>query len=222
MPVKKCIQIFSLISPSCNADGRRLLQDIQYVVNIPNQHTISYPCTRSLRESHEGIISQLQCLLPTPLSGEDLSNMLPPDSQGQSQSLLVLLYDELCKHNTALISIHALLQTVLGYIRGGGPFSAKIGTTLTAICHNVLPVGWLTLPPFNNSGARTKMLPAIKLLRHRIQFYSRALQSGVLPSTVHPLWFSNPADLLSKMQQSFAWEHQLKGEEVSIKTRVRS
>ena len=222
MPVKKCIQIFSLISPSCNADGRHLLQDIQYVVNIANQHTISYPRTHSLRESHEGIISQLQCLLPTPLSGEDLSNMLPPDSQGQSQSLLVLLYDELCKHNTALISIHASLQTVLGYIRGGGPFSAKIGTTLTAICHNVLPVGWLTLPPFNNSGARTKMLPAIKLLRHRIQFYSRALPSGVLPSTVHPLWFSNPADLLSKMQQSFAWEHQLKGEEVSIKTRVRS
>ena len=212
----------NLLSPPCIADGRQLLQDIEYVVNTANQHTISSPHTHSLWERHEGIVSKLQCLLPNPLSGEDLSNLSPPDSQGQSQSLLALVYDELCRHNTALISIHASLQTLLGYIKGGDPFSTKIGTTLTSITHNVLPVGWLTLPPFTNNNARTKMLPAIKLLKCRIEFSSRALRSGVLPSTVHPLWFSNPPDLLSRMQQRFAWEHQLKGEEVSIITRVRS
>ena len=212
----------NLLSLPCIADGRRLLQDIEYVVNTANQHTISSPHTHSLWESHEGTVSKLQCLLPNPLSGEDLSNLLPSDSQGQSQSLLALLYDELCRHNTALISIHALLQTLLEYIKGGGLFSTKIGTTLTSIIYNVFPVGWLTVPPFNNNGAPTKMLPAKKLLKRRIEFSSRALQSGVLPSTVHPLWFSNPADLLSRMQQRFAWEHQLKGEEVSVKTRVRS
>ena len=143
----------NLLSPPCIADGRQLLQDIEYVVNTANQHTISSPHTHSLWESHEGTVSKLQCLLPNPLSGEDLSNLLPPDSQGQSQSLLALLYDQLCRHNTALISIHASLQTLLGYIKGGGLFSTKIGTTLTSIMYNVFPVGWHVPKGEPNHGA---------------------------------------------------------------------
>ena len=204
---------------------RQLLQDIQHVVKTtPTLHQHTTTSSPLHWESHEGMISKLQHFLPAPFAEEELSDLSSPDSHRHSHSVLALLYEELCRHNTALVSIHASLQILLGYIRGGGQFSAGIGQMLTTISHNVLPKEWIStfglqLQPF--SCAHTKLVPALTLLKYRVEkFYSSALQSGVLPSTIHPLWFSNPADLLSRMQQSFAWEYQLKGEDVLLETRV--
>lgn len=202
---------------------RQLLHDIQHVVksiSTANEYTTAIN-SPPYWESHEGIISKLQHFLPAPLPEEELSDLSSPDSHGQSHSLLALLYEELCRHNTALVSIHASLQILLGYIKGRGQFSVQIGQMLTTISHNVLSNEWFSafgLPPF--SCAHTQLISALKLLKHRMVFYSSALQSGVLPSTILPLWFSNPPDLFSRMQQSFSWEYQLKGEEALLETRV--
>lgn len=194
---------------------RKMLQDIQLVM-----YSSAKPLHSSW-EKHRPVISKLQSFIPLPLSESELSELKECDMQGQSQSqsLLALFSEELSTHNAALEVIHASLQTILGYFSGNLPFSASLGHFLGSLSRNEIPNEWQYILPLAKHQIR--LVPALKLLKTRVKFYTNRLQSGMLPKTLHPLLFSNPSDFFSRVMHSFAQMHQLFADSVMIDAKVR-
>ncbi len=172
-------------------------------------------------ESYRALVTKLHSFLPTPLSESELED-LDIQEQGHShQSLLALLYEELCHHNKALIKIHASLQILLSFFMGEVSFSAEIGQTLTTLSWDITPKEWMEmLMPLLSTDATMALIPVLMLLRSRVRFYTACLQSGMLPHTVNPLWLSSPADLLSRLLHDYALQNQLSCDEVMLHAKV--
>ena len=173
-------------------------------------------------EGYESLITKLWSFIPTPLTESEISDLDIRGEHGQSQSLLVLLCEELRRHNAALMTIHTSLQMLLDYFKGKTPFLAEIGHLIMNIAQNEIPLQWqgvFTLTYIPTDGDM-QLMPVLKLLKSRMEFYMTSLQSGMLPSTFSLLWFSNPSDLLSRVAHSFAQQSQLGGERIILQAKV--
>ena len=193
---------------------RQLLQDINLVV------TTSSPKSPTQWEGYETVISKIQKFVPSPLDEAELDDM-NIQKHGHSQSLLSLMFEELCNHNRALVAVHGSLKMMLDFLKGDVPFSASFGRVMTVIRGNTLPAEWQELLALLKVYDTTELIPVLRLLKSRMQFYCSSLQSGRLPVTFDPLWFSNPSDLLSRVVHEFAQEYQLPGDAVCLQTKVQ-
>lgn len=201
--------------------SQTLLQDLELVVHpLPNGSHQQW-------ESYKPLVTKLQQCIPSPLTCDELEHLDPFEEQegGQSQLLLAHLYEELVLHNAALAGIHTSLQRVASFIDGLCSFSAELQCLFGSLVSGVLPErwsrllwrttdqSWLSLPH--------RLIPVIKVLRERTEFYVSSLHSGSAPQSISPLWLSNARGLLSKLAHNFAWEYQMRGDEVTLKCKVR-
>ena len=156
--------------------------------------------THNYWEQYEPLVLKLRSFIPTPLTYSQLVQRDP--HQITTQDLLSIIYEELCVHNSALISLHASLDELFTFLKGDALFTARIGVTLSSIRDNSIPAMWKTLLPFPLAQSPELML-ALNLLRCRMEFYTRVLEVGKdnLPSSLEPALFSNPGDVISRMLQ---------------------
>lgn len=197
---------------------RQLLSDIQLLLHS----TVEEQKVHTPGENGHKLVFKLHSYLPSPLSDAELEEVNILEQVDTQQSLLALLYEELCCHNRALISIHASLQELLSYFKGDVSFTAEIGQTLTALSHNTTPPQWKeTLAPLMAVPTVVSLIAVVRLLRSRMTFYVSCLQSGTLPRAVNPLWFSSPADLLSRVFHEYTMDNQLPCDEAVIRAIVR-
>lgn len=151
-------------------------------------------------------LSWLDQFIPRALSRVELEGL---DPQQESQhTLSSLIYEELCMHNKMVTALHLSLEEMLGFLRGSVLFSAAIGRSILAIANNWLPERWRDVL-FGSLHGMESLLPIIKLLRARVEFYTRTLQSGTLPTELSVIMFSCPEDLLSRLMCGFAVEYQI-------------
>ena len=90
-------------------------------------------------------------------------------------------------------------------------FTADIGLTLMSITNNAIPTSWKALLPFPLAHC-PELVPALKLLKIRIEFYTRVLESVTLPSIMDPSLFSNPEDMISRILHRSLYGSQLSTE----------
>ena len=152
------------------------------------------------------IISKLKAFIPRALTESQLTALSPqPDSL---QVLSSLVYEELCLHNQSVVSLQASLESLLRFLKGEIQFSVTIGKNLLSLSDDVIPPLWHEILP-NPLCHMTSVMSAIKLLRSRMTFYGRVLQSKNFPSKLDPLLFSNCQDIISRKTSNFASEYQL-------------
>lgn len=195
-----------------------LLQDLPRVLS-PSTHT-SLRTQKHVDGSWSGydsIISMLDAFIPPALSDSELSDLDP--QQENLQSLPSLIYEELCLHNQSIASLHASLELVSSFLNGETHFSALIGQDLLCIADDVIPSSWHGVLP-KPLYEMTSLISAVKLIKSRLTFYRRVLQSGTLPTKLNPLLFSSLQDLLSRMLSSYAAKYQLDISSVIMEGRV--
>lgn len=170
------------------------MEDLQLIYSSQPQ------CTHSKWETYESLLSKLQHFIPPPLTYSQLVELDP--QEGTTQDLLSILYEELCTHNSALVGLQASLNELLAFLKGDALFTSRIGLTLTSIRENTIPAMWKSLLPFPLALCPELML-ALNLLKSRVSFYTRVLQSGKvsLPTVLEPTLFSNPSDVISRVLQ---------------------
>lgn len=156
--------------------------------------------------SHQPTISKLKAFLPPVLSELDLMELDPQHSS--LHALPSLIYRELQVHNQHIVWLHASLELVSSFLESKVPFTASIGTDVMSVAADVIPPSWTGILPKPLSHM-TSLMSAVKLLKARVVFYKRTLQSGTLASKLNPLLFSTPQDLISSRACSFALECQL-------------
>ena len=164
----------------------------------------SQSSTRGKWEEYDPLLLKLQSFIPPTLSYSKLTDLNP--QQETAQSLPSLLYEELCVHNSSLMQLQASLRELFTFTSGDTLFTSKTGLALKSIRDNTIPASWNSLLPFPLSQC-PELVPALNLLRRRIEYYTRALESGSggldLTTEVEPFLFSNPQDMISRILQKF-------------------
>ena len=181
-----------------------LLQDFNALLSSAKR-TLPRASQPNLWAGYETTISKLRSFLPSVLPNSDLIELDP--QQSSLHALPSLIYSELQLQNKCTVSLHALLDLVSGCLQSRVPLTAKIGQDIACIASDIIPPSWLSCLPKPLSDM-VSLTSTVKLLRARLAFYRRTLQSGTLPSKLNPLLFSNPQDLISSRACSYAAECQ--------------
>ena len=93
--------------------------------------------------------------------------------------------------------------------------STLAACTLQEVAENRVPRQWrLLLPPHLSS--LPSLVPTIYMLQRRLQLASEALREVRLPNRLHPLWVSQPRQLLFLVQQNFAEKQSATTEDVHL------
>lgn len=149
-------------------------------------------------EDYESLLSKLQSFIPRPMTFAELTDLDP--QQESTQSLLSLLYEELCVHNSVVVRLQASLNELSTFLKGDSLFTLRIGSALSSIRDNSVPASWKSfLPP--PLAQCPELLLALNLLRQRIAFYKGVLEIGKvnLPLVMEPALFSNPEDMMIRI-----------------------
>ena len=97
--------------------------------------------------------------------------------------------------------------------------SSLAARTLREVAESRVPQQWrILLPPHLSS--LPSLIPTIYMLQRRLQLASKALQEAWLPNRLHPLWVSQPRQLLFLVQQNFAEQQNVAVEEVHFQGKV--
>lgn len=191
-----------------------LLHDLNSVLcdsaHAPSKH-------QGVWTSHAATISKLRSFIPTVLSHSELLQLDPQHSS--PHSLPSLIYEELCLHNHSTSLLLASLQKASSYLEDRLLLSHTLGRTILSIASDSIPASWTSVLP-EPLGHMTSLMTAVKLLRARVEFYRRALNSGTLPSKLNPLLFSAPQNLIFGGACTFAEECQLSMSRVVTEAKV--
>jgi hypothetical protein len=155
-------------------------------------------------EEYDPLLLKLLSFIPPALPYSRLTELDP--QLGTTQNLSSLLYEELCLHNSSLIQLHASLREMFTFTSGDALFTSQTGLALKSIRDNHIPTAWKSLLPFP-LGQCAELVPALNLLKCRMEFYTRALENGnggcgLLLTEFEPYFFSNPQDVMSRMLQT--------------------
>lgn len=152
-------------------------------------------------KEYDPLLLKLLSFIPPTLPYSKLSE-LDPQSE-TAQSLSSLLYEELCIHNSSTMQLQASLRELFTFTSGDALFTSQTGLVLKSIRNNHIPTAWKSLLPFP-LGQCPELVPALNLLKYRIEFYTRALESGngCLPTEIRPYHFSSPQDMISRILQT--------------------
>lgn len=171
-----------------------------------------YPSLSSIHgkwEKYDPLLLKLLSFIPPTLPYSRLTELDP--QLGTTQSLPSLLYEELCVHNSSLIQLHASLRELFTFTSGDALFTSQTGLALKSIRDNHIPTTWKSLLPFP-LGQCTELVPALNLLKCRMEFYIRTLQNGNgcgLLMEFEPYFFSNPQDVISRTLQTSPSDSQI-------------
>ena len=162
--------------------------------------------THSKWEEYDTLLLKLLSFIPPTLPYSRLTELDPQLDLTTTQTLPSLLYEELCVHNSSLMKLHASLRELFSFTSGDALFNSQTGLTLKSIRDNRTPSAWKSLLPFP-LGQCTELVPALNLLKCRMEFYTRALENGsgsldLLMTEVEPYFFSNPQELMSRILQT--------------------
>ena len=193
------------LSPPSEPHSAELLGSVSRLVG--GRHSVS---TTVGLDGCQALVSKLGAFVPLPLSDTEISELDPSqyNQDASTQSLVALIFEELCTHNSALLQLHASLRLAENYLKGEIHFTPKIGQILSELSANKLPKSWAANLP-QPLCVCVELVPVLKLLKSRVTFYTATLQSGSLPSELQPLFFSRPSELLSRSAVGFASECQL-------------
>ena len=152
------------------------------------------------------VFTKFQAFLPEPLTDSDLKALDPQlqhtddsiEAINKDQDLLLLVYEELCLHNQAILKLHALTALLLGFHRGTIPFSKTLGKVLGQVCKNKTPRQWEHYLP-SPLGHVQGLISAVKLLKTRWDMYISMLKTGSMPRSLNPLMFSNLDEIFSRI-----------------------
>ena len=150
-------------------------------------------------EEYEPLLSKLRSFIPPAFTYSQLTELDPQEET--TDSLLSILYEELCIHNSVLIRLHASLNEIFSFLKGDTLFTSRIGLALTSIRNNTVPVIWRSLLPTPLAECPELVL-ALNLLRCRIAFYAKVLLKGSVSSglsVLEPVLLSNPEDVISRI-----------------------
>ena len=202
--------------------SRSLLKDLSRFVASSNGNQKVLSTAR-----FGSVLSKFQAFLPKPITDFELK-ALDPQQQYQDgstqdvareQELLFLIYEELWVHNQAVVKMHASLIPLLSFLRGRALFSKMLGKVLNCVCKNKIPHQWESFLP-KPLGQIQGLVSAVKLLKAQLDMYTSILRSGSVPNSVHPLLFSNPAEVFSRLASCYATRFQVERNTVVIKAEV--
>lgn len=174
--------------------------DLELLYPSPSSHT------HVKWEEYDPLLFKLQSVIPPSLPDSkliELNSAVRSSGRGAgeetTQTLRSLLYEELCTHNTSLVQLQASLRELFTFTNGDALFTTQIGMTLKSIRDNRVPTAWKSVLPFP-LGWCCELVPSLNLLKHRMDFYSRALEAGgSLPMELNPYLFSNLQDMISRI-----------------------
>lgn len=167
-------------------------------------------------------LASLRQLLPAPLSHEEINDLSPtaqPDS-GHLQTIVSFLYQELQHTNRLLLSIHASLQWISE--RSAHPFqlSSRAAQAVAEMAENKIPQLWSAILPAHLASLPSLLL-LVQLLQGSVDYLISTIKGGwSLSVKLHPLWVSNPTDLMSRVQHWFAEVQQMPPSEVTLMAEV--
>ena len=161
----------------------------------------------------------LHQLLPTPLPRDELTTLAPSNHSQQSPE--AFLYDELLHTNSLLASLHSSLQSVEDSSTHHSVSSSQATQALAEIAHNTIPHIWDELLP-SQLASLPSLLTLTRLLHRGMEYLASMNRSELsLPLELHPLWVSNPSDLISRTQHWVAERHQLSPNDIMLLTQVQ-
>ena len=181
----------------------------------------SGPPAAANTDSIHRLLTLLQQRLPKPLSSEEITDLSPAELSTAPQATAAFLYNELQQINSHLLDLHASLQWMEESSAHPFQFSSQAARAVAEICENRVPQLWRdVLPPHLAS------LPSLSwvlwLLWGGMEYLVGTLRSGQGQSLkLHPLWVSNPRDLMSRIQHSFAKHRDLSPSKVTLMAQVR-
>ncbi len=178
----------------------QLLQDLSSLLSVSNQRATQQGLWSNCATT---TFTKLRSFLPPILSKSDLNELDPQHSS--VHALPLLIYNDLRLHNQHITSLHASLELVSSFLKSEVPLTLLIGRDILSVRGDSVPLSWLDSLP-KPLGDMASLVSAIKLLRARMAFYQRTLRSGTLPSSLNPLLFSCPQDLVSCRTCRFAME----------------
>ena len=195
---------------------RELLSDVRVAVNPARG-----PCAAANSGSIHCLLTSLQQRLPQPLSSDEITDLSPADLSTTSQATAAFLYNELQQINRRLLNLHASLQWMEESSAHPFQFSSQAARAVAKICENRVPHLWRdVLPP--HLASLPSLSWVLRLLWEGMEYLVGTLRSGQgLSLKLHPLWVSNPRDLISRVQHSFAKHHDLSPSEVTLMAQVR-
>ena len=155
-------------------------------------------------KEYDPLLLKLLSFIPPTLPYSRLTELDP--QLGTTQSLPSLLYEELCLHNSSLIQLHSSLRELFTFTSGDALFTSQTGLALKSIRDNHIPTAWKSLLPFP-LGECAELVPALNLLKCRMEFYTRALENGnggcdPLLTEFEPYLFSSVQDMISRILQT--------------------
>ena len=191
---------------------RELLADVRQAANSE-----SGPHTPDVCPS---LLVSLEQLLPAPLSDEEMKDLSPATQHGTEQTTVSFLYHELQQTNTTLLSLHAMLEWSRKWSSHPSQISSQAAQATREAAENKIPQLWRSvLPPHLSS--LPSLLLVVQLLRESMDYLTGTVRSGWdLAVKLHPLWVSNPRDLISRVQHWFSEVQQTPLSEVTLTAHI--
>lgn len=160
------------------------------------------------------LLVSLQTLLPAPLSDEEIKDLSPITQH--LQTTVSFFYHELQQTNTTLLSLHAVLEWSRQWSSHPSQFSSKAAQATKEAAENKIPQLWRAVLPAHLSSLSSLLL-VVQLLRESMDYLTGTVRSGWdLAVKLHPLWVSNPRDLISRVQHWFSEVQQTPLSEVTL------
>ena len=176
-----------------------VLQSKEFSSDLKQLHP-SLSSTLGKWKEYDPLLLKLLSFIPPTLPYSRLTELDP--QLGTTQSLPSLLYEELCLHNSSLIQLHSSLRELFTFTSGDALFTSQTGLALKSIRDNHIPTAWKSLLPFP-LGEYTELVPALNLLKCRMEFYTKALENGNGScDPLQPYLFSSPQDMISRILQT--------------------
>ena len=161
---------------------------------------------QGLWANYSSAVTKLKTFIPTVLPQSELHELDP--QHNSAHSVPSLIHEELCLHNQSIAFLLSSLEKASDYLQNKVLLSNTIGRTILSLASDSIPTSWTHVLP-KPLAHMTSLMSAVKLLKARMEFYKRTLNSGTLPSKLNPLLFSNPQNLVSGRVCTFAAECQL-------------
>lgn len=168
------------------------------------------------------LLVSLQHLLPAPLSDEEMKDLSPATQHGTEypQTTVSFLYHELQQTNTLLLSLHGILEWSRDWSSHPSQFSSQAAQATREVAENRIPQLWRDVLPAHLSSLPSLLL-VVQLLRESMDYLTSTVRSGWgLAVKLHPLWVSNPKDLISRVQHWFSEVQQIPLSEVTTVAHV--
>ena len=133
--------------------------------------------------------------------------------------MLFLVYEELWAHNQAVVHLHALIAPLLAFHKGALSFSKILGKALNAFTKNKIPSQWACYFP-KPLGECQSLVSAVKIIKLRLDMYLSILKAGSVPQSLHPMLFSNPDGVMSRLANCYAISCQVERSNVVVQAEV--